>query len=94
MNTAITSVNADCDATVPRRLLKIAIWCGDQWNGIESLTGPDDGYMDNRTWRGFKGTGADVDIGASEISISCVIAEREALRALNVLHTDLFTFLD
>lgn len=33
-------------------------------------------------------------IGASEISISCVIAEREALRALNVVHTDLFTFLD
>lgn len=32
--------------------------------------------------------------GASEISISCVIAEREALRALNVVHTDLFTFLD
>ncbi len=38
--------------------------------------------------------GADTDIGASEISISCVIAEREALRALNVVHTDLFTFLD
>lgn len=32
--------------------------------------------------------------GASEINISCVIAEREALRALNVVHTDLFTFLD
>ncbi|CAD6574392.1 MAG: Aspartokinase [Alectoria sarmentosa] len=32
--------------------------------------------------------------GGSEISISCVIAEREALRALNVVHTDLFTFLD
>ena len=32
--------------------------------------------------------------GASEISISCVIAEREALRALNVVHTDLFTFLE
>lgn len=32
--------------------------------------------------------------GASEISISCVISEREALRALNVVHTDLFTFLD
>ena len=40
------------------------------------------------------GLGADVWIGASEISISCVIAEREALRALNVVHTDLFTFLD
>ena len=38
--------------------------------------------------------GADTDIGASEISISCVISEREALRALNVVHTDLFTFLD
>ena len=37
---------------------------------------------------------ADTDTGASEISISCVIAEREALRALNVVHTDLFTFLD
>ncbi|KAL2043975.1 hypothetical protein N7G274_003495 [Stereocaulon virgatum] len=32
--------------------------------------------------------------GASEINISCVIAEREALRALNVVHTDLFTFLE
>ncbi|KAL6718816.1 hypothetical protein ACLMJK_003050 [Lecanora helva] len=32
--------------------------------------------------------------GASEINISCVIAEREALRALNVVHTELFTFLD
>lgn len=37
---------------------------------------------------------ADANTGASEISISCVIAEREALRALNVVHTDLFTFLD
>nr|OQO19786.1 hypothetical protein B0A51_14485 [Rachicladosporium sp. CCFEE 5018] len=32
--------------------------------------------------------------GASEINISCVIAEREADRALNVVHTNLFTFLD
>ena len=32
--------------------------------------------------------------GASEINISCVIAEREASRALNVVHTNLFTFLD
>lgn len=32
--------------------------------------------------------------GASEINISCVIAGREALRALNVVHTHLFTFLD
>lgn len=32
--------------------------------------------------------------GASEINISCVIAEGEALRALNVVHTDLFTFLE
>ena len=32
--------------------------------------------------------------GASEINISCVIAEREALRALNIVHTDLFTFLE
>ena len=41
-----------------------------------------------------QGSCADREIGASEISISCVIAEREALRALNVVHTDLFTFLD
>lgn len=33
-------------------------------------------------------------IGASEINISCVIEEREADRALNVVHTNLFTFLD
>lgn len=32
--------------------------------------------------------------GASEINISCVIEEREADRALNVVHTNLFTFLD
>lgn len=32
--------------------------------------------------------------GASEISISCVIEEREANRALNVVHTNLFTFLE
>lgn len=32
--------------------------------------------------------------GASEINISCVIDEREADRALNVIHTNLFTFLD
>ncbi|KAF2128371.1 aspartate kinase-like protein [Dothidotthia symphoricarpi CBS 119687] len=32
--------------------------------------------------------------GASEINISCVIEEREADRALNVVHTSLFTFLE
>ncbi|KAF2841696.1 aspartate kinase [Patellaria atrata CBS 101060] len=32
--------------------------------------------------------------GASEINISCVIEEREADRALNVIHTSLFTFLE
>nr|POE76195.1 aspartokinase [Quercus suber] len=32
--------------------------------------------------------------GASEINISCVIAERDAERALNVVHTNLFTFLE
>lgn len=32
--------------------------------------------------------------GASEINISCVIEEREATRALNVVHTGLFTFLE
>jgi len=32
--------------------------------------------------------------GASEINISCVIEERDADRALNVVHTNLFTFLD
>jgi aspartate kinase len=32
--------------------------------------------------------------GASEINISCVIEERDANRALNVVHTNLFTFLD
>ena len=34
------------------------------------------------------------DQGASEINISCVIEERDANRALNILHTNLFTFLD
>ncbi|KAL8729238.1 MAG: hypothetical protein Q9166_004859 [cf. Caloplaca sp. 2 TL-2023] len=32
--------------------------------------------------------------GASEISIACVIEEREANRALNVVHAELFTYLD
>ncbi|KAF4120190.1 aspartate kinase [Geosmithia morbida] len=32
--------------------------------------------------------------GASEINISCVIAAEDATRAMNVLHTHLFTFLD
>ena len=32
--------------------------------------------------------------GASEINISCVIEEREANRALNVVHTNLFTVLE
>ncbi|MCJ1402411.1 Aspartokinase [Xylographa trunciseda] len=32
--------------------------------------------------------------GASEINISCVIEERDADRAINILHTNLFTFLD
>ncbi|KAI8630187.1 aspartate kinase [Xylariaceae sp. FL1651] len=32
--------------------------------------------------------------GASEINISCVIDAREATRAMNVLHTNLFTFLE
>ncbi|KAI1761351.1 aspartate kinase [Hypoxylon sp. FL1150] len=32
--------------------------------------------------------------GASEINISCVIDAREAARAMNILHTNLFTFLD
>ncbi|KAI5815991.1 Aspartate/glutamate/uridylate kinase [Pyronema omphalodes] len=30
--------------------------------------------------------------GASEINISCVIAEKDAIRAMNVLHTHLFTY--
>ncbi|KAJ5414488.1 hypothetical protein N7509_001115 [Penicillium cosmopolitanum] len=32
--------------------------------------------------------------GASEINISCVIEERDADRALNIIHTSMFTFLD
>lgn len=32
--------------------------------------------------------------GASEINISCVIDARDAERAMNILHTGLFTFLD
>ncbi|OCL14731.1 aspartate kinase [Glonium stellatum] len=32
--------------------------------------------------------------GASEINISCAIEERDADRALNVVHADLFTFLE
>ncbi|KAK3327934.1 Aspartate/glutamate/uridylate kinase [Cercophora scortea] len=32
--------------------------------------------------------------GASEINISCVIDAREAERAMNILHTNLFTFLE
>jgi len=33
-------------------------------------------------------------LGASEINISCVINDDQSDRALNVLHTNLFTFLD
>lgn len=33
-------------------------------------------------------------IGASEINISCIICEEDADRALSVIHTHLFTFLD
>jgi aspartate kinase len=32
--------------------------------------------------------------GASEINISCVVDAFEANRAMNVLHTNLFTFLE
>ncbi|KAI1632831.1 aspartate kinase [Biscogniauxia mediterranea] len=32
--------------------------------------------------------------GASEINISCVIDARESTRAMNILHTNLFTFLE
>jgi aspartate kinase len=32
--------------------------------------------------------------GASEINISCVIDARDAERAMNILHTNLFTFLE
>ncbi|KKY29238.1 putative aspartokinase [Phaeomoniella chlamydospora] len=32
--------------------------------------------------------------GASEINISCVIEERDADRAINILHTNIFTFLE
>lgn len=35
-----------------------------------------------------------LDLGASEINISCVIEARDATRAMNILHTNLFTFLD
>lgn len=35
-----------------------------------------------------------IDAGASEINISCVIEARDATRAMNVLHTHLFTFLE
>jgi aspartate kinase len=33
-------------------------------------------------------------LGASEINISCVIDARDAERAMNILHTSLFTFLE
>ena len=32
--------------------------------------------------------------GQSEINIACVITERDSLRAWNVVHTELFTFVD
>lgn len=35
---------------------------------------------------------ADFDTGASEINISCVIKQEDAIRAMNVLHTKLFTY--
>jgi aspartate kinase len=33
-------------------------------------------------------------LGASEINISCVIEAKDADRAINIIHTNLFTFLD
>jgi aspartate kinase len=36
----------------------------------------------------------DMQAGASEINISCVIEERDADRAINIIHTNLFTFLE
>lgn len=33
-------------------------------------------------------------IGASEINISCVVDQRDADRAMSIIHTNLFTFLD
>jgi aspartate kinase len=41
-----------------------------------------------RSWR------PDMQAGASEINISCVIDEKDADRAINIIHTNLFTFLD
>ena len=38
--------------------------------------------------------GENANIGASEINISCVIDARDAERAMNILHTNLFTFLE
>jgi aspartate kinase len=32
--------------------------------------------------------------GASEIAISCLIAERDAEKALNLVHTHLFNFVE
>lgn len=40
------------------------------------------------------GIRANDTLGASEINISCVIEERDANRALNIIHTTMFTFLD
>jgi len=48
------------------------------------------GKLRNRFWSGLV---AYLRTGASEINISCVIWARDADRALNVLHTSLFTFL-
>jgi aspartate kinase len=36
----------------------------------------------------------DMRAGASEINISCVIEERDADRAINIIHTNIFTFLE
>jgi aspartate kinase len=42
----------------------------------------------------YIGKDANSRIGASEINISCVIEEKDAIRAMNVLHTHLFTYQD
>lgn len=31
-------------------------------------------------------------VGASEINISCVVKQEDAIRAMNILHTKLFTY--
>ncbi|ETS80362.1 hypothetical protein PFICI_07891 [Pestalotiopsis fici W106-1] len=96
--------SADASPTHFEAAIKELEDCGDvstlQHMAILSLVGAEMKNMIGIAGRMFSTLGEhNVNIemisqGASEINISCVIDAREATRAMNILHTNLFTFLE